>query len=128
MESTGDTIDNLMLNFKLYSFLLCALGFEAYLLRISDVSYWFVKYMAIRLNYETCSYGSDKRLSKVHWYSRISARLALTIFAVNGRLRCANRPYSKAGIACFDHLHSSTPRTANRHIGRGLPPIPPVFF
>jgi hypothetical protein len=55
-------------------------------------------------------------------------RFSITMLAVSGRLRCANRPYSKALIACSDHFPPSTLRTVNRHLCRGSLPIPPDFF
>jgi len=50
---------------------------------------------------------------------------SIRAIAVNGRLRCANRPYIKALIACFEPLPLSTSRTVDRYIGRGSSPIPP---
>lgn len=67
------------------------------------------------------------RLPRGRWHSRLLERFSITMFAVNGRLRCANRPYSKAMIACFEPLLLSIPRTANSNIGRGSLLISPDF-
>ncbi len=58
-------------------------------------------------------------LPRVCWEPRFPACVATRLFLANGRLRCANRPYIKAVIACFEPLPLSIFRTANRHLCRG---------